>query len=493
MRQAAISWARWAWRQLTSMRVALMLLLALAIVAIPGSLFPQRSQDPAGVAQFMADNPQLGRILDALFMFNVFGSPWFAAVYILLFISLIGCILPRIAAHVRALRTPPAKVPTYLHRFSGYQRAESPLAPAEVIERARQQMRGYRVSVTENSISAERGYLRETGNIIFHVALVAVLLAFGYGQLFTYRGQAIVVEGESFANSVLDYDSFEAGALVGEGELVPFRFTLTEMIAEFSPTGRPLEFAAKVRVSEPGGQTRYATIAPNEPLRSGGTAVYLSGNGYAPRIQVRDSAGELAFAGAVPFLPDDDQYTSGGVIKVPDAAGTQLGFKGQLLPTAAQGDGSLISVHPAPENPVLMLEVWEGDLGLDTGIPQNVYELDTTNMTQVLSENDRPLVLVLTPGQSVELPDGRGEVTFVALPRFAALDLRHDPSLPWLLAGAVFATLGLMASLFITGRRIWVRTEAGEGGAIVEIAGLSHREDSLGDELAELLAKVIYE
>ena len=45
-------WLRWAWRQLTSMRTALVLLLFLAIAAVPGSLFPQRSADPNGVIQW---------------------------------------------------------------------------------------------------------------------------------------------------------------------------------------------------------------------------------------------------------------------------------------------------------------------------------------------------------------------------------------------------------------------------------------------------------
>ena len=42
-------WLRWFWRQLTSMRTALFLLLMLAIASIPGSLVPQRTSDPNGV------------------------------------------------------------------------------------------------------------------------------------------------------------------------------------------------------------------------------------------------------------------------------------------------------------------------------------------------------------------------------------------------------------------------------------------------------------
>ncbi|MBX9718880.1 MAG: cytochrome c biogenesis protein ResB, partial [Microbacteriaceae bacterium] len=57
-------WLRFAWRQLTSMRTALVLLLLLAVAAIPGSLVPQRSADPNGVVQYERDNPEMFAVLD---------------------------------------------------------------------------------------------------------------------------------------------------------------------------------------------------------------------------------------------------------------------------------------------------------------------------------------------------------------------------------------------------------------------------------------------
>ena len=88
-------WLRWSWRSLTSMRTALFLLLILVLAAIPGSVFPQRSSDQLAVNQYLEDHPTLGPMVDRLHMFEVFGSPWFAAIYLLLFVSLVGCVLPR--------------------------------------------------------------------------------------------------------------------------------------------------------------------------------------------------------------------------------------------------------------------------------------------------------------------------------------------------------------------------------------------------------------
>ena len=94
---------RWLWRQLTSMKTALILLFLLAIASIPGSILPQRGTNPILVEQWLTDNPTLGPILDSIGAFDVFGSPWYSAVYILLFISLIGCVLPRLGVHWKAM------------------------------------------------------------------------------------------------------------------------------------------------------------------------------------------------------------------------------------------------------------------------------------------------------------------------------------------------------------------------------------------------------
>jgi cytochrome c biogenesis protein len=474
-------WLRWAWRQLTSMRVALLLLMLLAIAALPGSFFPQTPQDPAAVAAYREDHPALAPWLERLSLFDVYAAPWFAAVYLLLFVSLIGCILPRLRAHVRALREPPPRVPRRFARFPVRGERTVAAAPAEVEAAVRAHLRGrYRAVASADGISAERGYLRETGNIVFHLSLIGVLVAFGAGQMLSYRGQAIVVEGQGFANALVDYDSFTPGTFFDESMLEPFSFTLDGFDSEFTLDAQARDFTARVTVTPPDGAPYASEIKVNHPLRAAGANVYLSGNGFAPHITVHDAAGELAFSQAVPFLPEDGVYTSRGVVKVPDVSPgeDQIGLTGYLLPTAVAEEGGLRSVHPEPRAPLLVLTAYVGDLGLDDGVPQNAYELDTADMTQLETPDGDPLTLLLEPGSTVELPDGRGTVTFSELPRFVALDLRHDPSLGVLLASAVLAMLGLSASLFVPRRRLWVRAEPGpDGRTVVSAAALARGED----------------
>ena len=178
-----IEWLRWIWRQLTSMSTALILLLMLAAAAIPGSLVSQRSADPNGVKKFFDENPTLAPILDAFQLFDVYTSAWFSAIYILLFISLIGCVLPRTRVHFDALRSAPVRTPSNLSRMPAF--AEFKSKRSELIEQAALLLKKkrYRVAIQNGvdgqpeSVSAERGYLRETGNLIFHFSLIGVLLA----------------------------------------------------------------------------------------------------------------------------------------------------------------------------------------------------------------------------------------------------------------------------------------------------------------------------
>ncbi|MFC0644938.1 cytochrome c biogenesis protein ResB [Cellulomonas phragmiteti] len=511
-----VGWLRWVWRQLTSMRVALLLLVLLAVAAVPGTMFPQRPQDPAAVAAYLTDNPSTGPWLDRLGFFDVYASVWFSAVYLLLFASLVGCIVPRTRVHAAALRGRPPRTPRRFGRFPAQGEGTSDDEPRVVVERAAAVLRRRRLGVPwfradvhdegagTWSVSAERGYLRETGNLVFHLALLGLLVAMATGQMLHYRGQAIVVQGTGFANVQAAYDTFERGTAFDPADLEPFTLRLDEFESRFDPvTLQSRDFTAYVTVTEPGGEPVERTVKVNHPIVAGGAKVYLQGNGYAPAVTVRDASGEVAFSGAVPFLPQDAVYTSRGVVKVPDVADgqPQIGLVGFLLPTAQEpAPGLWRSVDPQPQDPLLVLSVWAGNLGLDTGVPQNVYRLDESRMEQAVDDDGDVVTLYVRPGQTVELPDGLGTLTFDELPRFVALDLRHDPSLAWVLTFSLLALAGLTASLFAPRRRLWVRAAPGQrrdegpgaGTTVVTAAGLARGDDvGLQPELDRVLARVL--
>ena len=227
-------------------------------------------------------------------------------------------------------------------------------------------------------------------------------------------------------------------------------------------------------------------------------AVFLSGNGYAPVVTVRDGRGVVVKSGPVVFMPRDGNYTSLGVVKVPDAKPRQIGLNGFFLPTA-MFDPMMgpVSVFPDAKDPLLVLTAFVAEpgadgLGVNSGVPQSVYVLDTSGLTQLKDDKGSPVRMQLAPGETFTLPGGVGSVTFEGFKRYAAFDIRHDPSKMPALVAALIALAGLTASLFVRRRRVWVRVSpAADGGSRVEAAGLARGEDAgLAMELVSLLDAV---
>ena len=493
--------ARFVWTQLTSMRTALVLLFALALAAIPGSLIPQRDVSPVRVSDFLRANPTLGPLYDRVGLFNVYSSAWFSAIYLLLFLSLIGCIIPRVRVYARALRARPPRTPRNLTRLPAYARADL-AAPGDALERAAAALRKsrYRVDVRDQSVAAERGYLREAGNLVFHVSLLFVLLGVAIASLSGFRGTSTIVVGQGFANNLTQYDDISAGAWFSEADLTPFTLAVKQFDAAFETgpvqRGAARLFRAEIEVTEESGQEPHTEILEvNKPLNIDGTTVHLIGHGYAPKVTVKDGAGDIAFSGPVVFLPQDGQFTSAGAIKAPDARPERLAFEGFFLPTAVTAkNGAPISGFPDAFNPVLFLNGWYGPPQVETGLPENVYSLNTAGLTPIMDAKGAPFRLALTPGSTVELPDGRGSITMDGWDRWVKLQVGDSPGVSISLAALALGVFGLCLSLFVRPRRVWVRVAARPGGgSLLEVGGLD-RADARGgltedvDELAAALA-----
>lgn len=496
------------WQWLTKMRTALVLMVLLALAAVPGALLPQRSLNKDKVAEYISANGKTAEIFDKLQLFDVFSSTWFAAIYVLLFVSLIGCILPRSWDHYKALRTAPPRAPKVLSRLPNHVVGEVAQPEDKVKDSLRTEFKSWTFHETEAkddragawSLSAEKGYLREFANLVFHLALVGILVTVAAGRLLYYEGQVIVVAGSQnsqFCNSaVSNFDSFRHGPIFDGTGLTPFCVNIKDFNAEYLDNGQAVHFESNIDYADaetamlPTDQWEHDELRVNHPLRILGDRVYLQGHGYAPTFTITWPNGEKVTE-TTQFRPDDLTYflSSGAMRWDPpadmypdllDRRQNQISIQGLFAPTAEfTGDnGALLSSSfPAMNDPAVAIDVYRGDTGLDAGRSQSIFSLDSAQLHNgSMQKLDR---VNLREGEDVELDDGT-KIRFDGAQEFVNLQVSRDPTVLWVLGFALLMLVSLVGSLRIKRRRFWVRlTPTEEGNTRVEIAGLS-RTDSAG-------------
>lgn len=505
-------YARKAWNWLTSMRTALALLFLLAIAAIPGALLPQRSLNESNVIEYIENNGKLAEFYDKIQLFDVFSSTWFTAIYVLLLISLVGCILPRSWEHYKAMRAPVVRAPRNLARLAHNGEGLVEKREEEVEKDARKLLKGWKIteySAEEDragvrSIAAEKGYTRELFNLIFHLGIVGMIVTAGLGRLFYYEGHVIVVtDGEQnqqnsvFCNTATaNYDSFRAGANFDGTRLTTFCFEAHDFSADYLANGQAEMFRSNISYAvgddiqnDPETWEDYE-LRVNHPLRIEGDRVYLQGHGFAPTFTVTWPNGETRTQ-TVQWRPDDPTFfLSSGVVRFDPPAGmypdlyerrqNQLAIQGLFAPTAEwEGDNNelLTSSYPAMRDPAVAIDIYRGDNGLDTGIGQSLFSLDSSLMhSGVLQKIER---VNLQIGDTVTLDDGT-TVSFDGASEFANYQISRDPTQNWVLVTTVISLVSLVGSLMIRRRRIWVRFYPQENGTTrVETGGLA-RTDRAG-------------
>ena len=499
------------WRTLTSMGTALVLLFLLALGAIPGALLPQRSLNETKVAEYLAEHPTIGPWLDRVQAFDVFSSFWFTSIYVLLFVSLVGCLTPRLAEHVRSLRAEPVAAPRNLGRLPKHHTAQVDGDVTAVAEAMDRQLSGWRRFTRSEGagteISAEKGYLREFGNIVFHFSLLGLLVAVAAGKLFSYEGNVIVVAdgGPGFCSaSPAAFDSFRAGNTVDGTSLYPMCVRVNDFQANYLDNGQATSFQADIEYQAgddlTSGTWRPYLLKVNEPLRVGGDRVYLQGHGYAPTFSVTFPDGQTRTQ-TLQWRPEDQiTFLSSGAMRFDPPGGTysdererrknQIAIQGLFAPTE-QLDGTLLSSkYPALNDPAVAVDIYKGDTGLDTGRPQSLFSLDPRmidqgRLTKVARVN-------LSAGQDTRLPDGT-LVRFDGAVPFVNLQVSHDPAQVWVLVFAMTMMGGLIVSLVIRRRRVWVRLTRGPAGTVnVELGGLARTDNSgWGDEFERLTATLL--
>ena len=402
------------------------------------------------VADFQKRHDTITPIYEKLGLFHVYSSVWFSAIYILLFVSLIGCIVPRTWQFVGQLRGQPPAAPrppdpaARLHDLAYRRRARAGHArPRSPCSRSAASAPGS----AADAVAAEKGYLREAGNLIFHVSLIVILVAFATGQLFKSEGGKLIVQGDGFSNTLTQYDDFKSGSLFDSRGPGAVQLHPGPLRRDVRALGARTRHGPRVQGARHLLRGRRAASRSRRPSRStsplvvDGSKVYLLSHGYAPSVTVKDGKGDVVFHGAVPLLPMDNNLTSSGAIKVLDGYRDAQGNKDQLglrrvLRADVRRQGhrrhpDVLASSPRPTSRCSTSAPTTATSASTRVCRKNVYQLDTASRSikPFKDANGTILKKLLLPGESLQLPDGAGSITFDKGPikQWASFQITHQP------------------------------------------------------------------
>jgi cytochrome c biogenesis protein len=502
------------WRTLRSMRTALVLLFLLAAAAAVGSLLPQIPNSPERVASYRLAHPFFGTLFLRAGFFDVYGSWWFVLILTLLFVSLIACLLPRSRAMIRTIRQRPLQA-REIDAFPQYRELRVPAEPAAAAATARTVLRhhGYRVALAEDgrAVAAEKGALREVGSLVFHWAFLVLLVAVIVGKGTGYVGHATIVEGQTWTDAAFNYDGdlrtgrFSSGAHTGIG------IKLVDYSDAFRQSGVPMDFTSKVDLLNPDGTlARADTVTINHPVSFDGVRIFQFGFGWAPVVTITEG-GATIYHGPVVMgqdaQPGDNPLTVPwvGFVKLPTLR-PQMAIKLELYPDSVAYFAGLIAGVPQPmtqaNDPFIRYSVWKGKLldpslsGLDTRLMHQVatggigrgwtVDLARGCVTSGASSSSLPRQLagtVCPAGAAAALA-----MSFPELRQYSRLQISRDATVPWVLGAAILILAGLVAAMYSSRRKLWVRAEPKDAGSVVRIGGFALQRK---DRFEEAFPKIV--
>jgi cytochrome c biogenesis protein len=422
---------------ISDLRVAIVLLLVIAVTSGVGTAIPQR--EPADLYHRLYDpQPWLGLLngdgVLALQLDHVYSSGWFLGLLAWLALALLLCSWRRQwPALQAALRWIDYSTPRQLSKLSVAETlsTNSPKASLDQLAGLLQRQ-GWQIQRHDDRLAARKGLLGRVGPLLVHAGMVVLMLGAAWGALGGQRAEQYLAPGRSL--ELMDSR--------GSSQLT---LALDHFSIQRDPAGRPEQFTSQLRILEGDGSggslLKQAEISVNPPLRFQGVTLY-----------------QADWALATISL----QLGKSPLLELPLQSFPQLGEQiwGIVLPT--RPDGS---------EPVLL------SLGSEQG-PVEIYGADGISLAR------------LAPGGAAVEVKGLPIRVESVLPASGIL-LKRDPGVPLVYAGFAIALAGGGLSLLAT-RQLWAIAEqpAGQEGQL-HVAGLCNRNlTGFAAELPQMLAQL---
>ncbi|MFH0750404.1 MAG: cytochrome c biogenesis protein ResB [Chloroflexota bacterium] len=443
----------WLWHLLTSMKLALVLMLGFAALTLVGTLViqapPGVMDDPQAKAAWLAEiRPRFGGwtdLMDRLQVFTIFSSVWVRGIFALLTASLVACTVHRIPGTWRTMRKPHVNVgPAFFEHAPQHEAMTFQRRPADVLAEAKQVFgrHHYRTIAQDDGtvhLYAVRNNWAPWGGLVAHVSIVVILAGAMVGSLWGFRdSQFMLAEGATSAIPTI------AGATI----------TLNSFKDTYSPsTGAPLDYVSDVTVGQDGQVVAQQLVRVNEPLRYKGISFFQAFFGPAAVVTVKDAAGATVFAEGVPLAWSSTGGNKLGSFTIPNQNLTVW-----VVATTGPNDPS---VKPGQ----IAVELYKSDTG--DAITQESIDQGAATTIEGLT------------------------YTFEREAKFTGLSVANDPGTPLVWLGCILLVIGFAIRLYVPYRRIWGHLVARPGGGTtLSIAAVGRRDTGFDAEFTTIVTEI---
>ena len=411
---------------LSSLKIAILLLLLIAISCAAGTVIPQQESDQFYYENFN-ESPFLGLINGkALVLFelnHVYTSFWFLLLLSWLGIALAVCSFRRQLPILKsALNWIDYKSPRQIAKLSIAQTIQN-TNPSASLENLKVNLKkqGWNINETDGRIAARKGVIGRLGPILIHLGMIVLMIGATYGSL---NGQTI----EKFLAPGRSLD------LLDKNEEKVLTIELQNFKIERDPQGRTEQYRSKVNIIDPNGNIEAKEISVNYPLRYQGLTLYQA---------------EWSLA-AITIKFDNSPKLQIPINSIPDL-GEQVW--GAVLPTKKDGKDPILLTVSSEQGPVI------------------IYD-----------ENGKKLITLNTNKEA----EVKGTlIKLINIIPSSGLLLKRDPGVPLVYTSFAIILLGGSLSLIST-KKLWVLYEKEK--SLIYIGGLSNRNLSgLSKELPKFI------
>lgn len=459
------------WQFFASVKLTVVVLLALALTSIIGTLIPQNQ---APEAYYEAFGDFLYRIYAVLDFYDMYHAWWFQLLLALLTLNIIVCSIDRLTSlgKIIFVRHPRFSI----KRFRNAKKALSfhaEAAPDTLLEKSKavvkRQFRYQRVEVVEGAkcIYAERGRWTRLGVYVVHLSIVLLIVGAMIGSIFGFEGFVNIPEGEGT-------DTIRMRNNSAMGMRLPFEIHCDDFDMQVYSNGAPKEFRSALRLVKDGKTLLEKEIIVNDPIRFMGINIFQSSYGELPpdhKDHQHAEGGEapesfdLLLTSAGSGMTYAKKARIGEALELPEGLGTftvleytaDLHFMGNELGPGIRGQ----------------LQPKEGD-PIKVAIPLRFPNFDKMRKGKLVIAVDGTAAEKFTP----ETPP---EKKF-----YTGLQVTRDPGVGTVYTAFILMILGCLITFFMSHRQVCVEiSETGE----VRVAGVSNKNPLGLERQVEQLAE----